>query len=94
MNIEIHNNTRSRRFELEADGHVGALFYRQKPGVITFTHTEVPSEIGGRGYATQLARHGLDYARANRLRVVPLCPVVAGFISKNPEYQDLLQDQV
>jgi predicted GNAT family acetyltransferase len=92
MTPEIRNNTKARRFELEADGHIGALYYRSAPGVITFTHTEVPSEIGGRGYATRLARHGLDYARAHHLRIIPLCAVVAGFIAKNPEYQELLQD--
>jgi predicted GNAT family acetyltransferase len=89
---DIRNNPRAHRFEMNVDGHVAALFYHLGPGVITFTHTEVPPAIGGRGYATHLARHGLDYARAQGLRVVPACPVVSGFVSKHPEYRDLLEN--
>ena len=32
----------------------------------------------------------LDFARAEHLRVIPLCPYVTDFIRKHPEYHDLL----
>jgi predicted GNAT family acetyltransferase len=35
-------------------------------------------------------RAALDFARDKQLRVVPLCPFVAGYLRRHPEYQDLL----
>jgi len=88
--MEIRDNPESHQFELMADGHLAFAAYRLKPGVITFTHTEVPKELGGRGIGTVLAKGALDQVRARGLKVVPLCPFIKAFIVKNPEYQDML----
>jgi predicted GNAT family acetyltransferase len=32
----------------------------------------------------------LDYARAQNLKVLPICPFTKGFIGRHREYQDLL----
>lgn len=89
--IEIKHNPAKNRFELEIDSHLAVLEYRLDDTTISFTHTGVPSELGGRGLGGQLARAGLDYARAEGLSVVPLCSFVAAYIQKKPEYQDLLK---
>ena len=73
------------------DGHTALAAYRLKPGVITFTHTEVPKELGGRGIGSQLAKGALDQARERGLKVVPLCPFIKAYIEKHPEYADLLE---
>jgi uncharacterized protein len=86
----VHNNTALNRFELDADGHVAVAYYRLAPGVITFTHTEVPAKLSGRGIGSALARGALDQVRAQSLKVVAQCPFIAAFISKHPEYSDLL----
>lgn len=64
--------------------------YRRSPGTVTFTHTEVPEALEGRGIGAQLVRGALDDARARGEKVVPLCPFVAAYITRHPEYQDLL----
>ncbi len=43
-----------------------------------------------RRLASLIVRTALDYARAQKLKVMPLCPFTAGFIHRHPEYQDLL----
>jgi predicted GNAT family acetyltransferase len=43
----------------------------------------------GRGLGGILARHSLDDVRGRDLRVVPLCPFYASWISTHPDYQDL-----
>jgi predicted GNAT family acetyltransferase len=86
----VRNNTALNRFELDADGHVAVAYYRLSPGVITFTHTEVPAERSGRGIGSALARGALDQVRAQGLKVVAQCPFIGDFISKHPEYGDLL----
>jgi predicted GNAT family acetyltransferase len=88
---EIRHNQPANRFELEIETHLAVLEYQQAGETITFTHTGVPAELGGRGLGGQLARAGLEYARANALNVVPLCSFVAGYIEKHPEYRDLVK---
>lgn len=87
---EVKDNPAKSQFELIVEGHTALAAYRLKPGVITFTHTEVPKELGGRGVGSQLAKGALDQARTRGLKVVPLCPFIKAYIEKHPTYQDLL----
>jgi predicted GNAT family acetyltransferase len=86
----VRNNTDAGRFELDVDGELAVSNYRIRGKTIYFTHTEVPPAAEGRGIGNILARVALDYARANRLRVVPRCKFIAAFIKRHPEYQDLV----
>ena len=88
---EVRNNAELNRFELEVDGHLAVAYYRPSPGVITFTHTEVPPELGGRGVGSTLVQGALDQVRASGMKVVADCPFVKAWIGKHPEYKDLLQ---
>lgn len=79
------------RFELEEGGEVAYLeFEVDQGGWMTLWHTEVPSALRGKGIAGELAKTALEYARDNNLRVDVICPSVATFIRKNPEYQSLV----
>jgi predicted GNAT family acetyltransferase len=89
-NLAVTHNAEAKRFELLIDGLRALLTYRRFPGSIVFDHTEVPKPLEGKGLAAKLARFALDFARANHLRVVPLCPYVSSFIRKHPEYEDLV----
>jgi predicted GNAT family acetyltransferase len=89
-NIAVIHNEKAHRFEMEIDGFRPILTYRRFPDRIHFIHTEVPAPLEGRGLATKLARTALDFARANHLRVVPVCPYVVDFMRKHSEYQDLV----
>jgi predicted GNAT family acetyltransferase len=86
----VVHNEEAHRFEMEADGFRALLTYRRFPDRIVFVHTEVPAPLEGKGLAAKLARTAFDFARANHLRVVPLCPYVASFLRKHSEYQDLV----
>jgi predicted GNAT family acetyltransferase len=79
------------RFELEENGETAYLeFEVDQTGWITLYHTEVPSALRGRGIAGMLAKTALEYARDNNLKVDVVCPLVANFLSKNPEFQPLV----
>jgi hypothetical protein len=88
---EVVNNTAKHRYELSVDGHVAATYYTLADGIITFVHTEVPPELGGKGIASKLIKGALDQVRASGLKVIPQCPFVKAFIEKNAAYQDLLK---
>lgn len=87
---EVRDNAAKHQFEMIVDGHTAFAAYRLSPGIITFTHTEVPAALGGRGIGSQLAKGALGNVRARGLKVVPLCPFIKGYIGKHPEYADLV----
>jgi predicted GNAT family acetyltransferase len=87
---EVVNNTSEHRYELAVDGHIAATYYAIDGGVITFIHTEVPPELGGKGIASKLITGALDQVRVDGLKVIAQCPFVKAFIEKNAAYQDLL----
>lgn len=87
----INNNAAKHRFELDVEGHLAAAYYKREGDVITFTHTEVPAELGGKGIGSTLVRGALDQVRAEGLKVVPQCPFVKAWIGKHPAYADLLE---
>jgi uncharacterized protein len=91
MNNAVSNNPAQKRFELEVDGHVAAAYYELSDGVISFAHTEVPAELGGKGIGSKLVKGALDQVRAQGLKVVVYCPFVRGWIEKHPDYADLLK---
>ena len=90
MSDLVRNNPAQSRSELIADGETAAAYYDLSPEVITFTHTEVPSALEGRGIGSQLARGALEAVRAQGLKVVAECPFIRGYIERHPEFQDLL----
>ncbi|NJL96000.1 MAG: N-acetyltransferase [Anaerolineae bacterium] len=65
--------------------------YRLDNGTIYFTHTEVPPAHEGQGIAGKVVKAALEYAKAQNLRVVPICPYVVKYIQRHPEYQPLTQ---
>lgn len=77
-------------FELALGDDVALCVYRRDGDVVALTHTEVPIAHEGRGIAAALVRAALDWARAEGLRVRPLCSYVAAYMRRHPETQDLL----
>jgi uncharacterized protein len=88
---DVVNNKAQHRYELTVDGHLAATYYSIADGVITFIHTEVPSELGGKGVGSALVKGALDQVRADGLKVIAQCPFVKAYIDKHAEYADLLK---
>jgi uncharacterized protein len=65
MNNAVSNNPAHHRYELDVDGHIAATYYKIADGVITFIHTEVPPELGGKGIGSRLIKDALDQVRAD-----------------------------
>jgi predicted GNAT family acetyltransferase len=86
----VAHNSEERRFEMNVKGELAVITYRLLPGVISLDHTGVPVPIEGHGVAAKLTRAAMDFARAESLRVVPVCSYVAAFVRKHSEYQDLV----
>lgn len=89
--VTVLHDEEAHRFETDVNGLRALITYRPFPDRIVFAHTEVPSALEGKGLAAKLARTALDFARANCLHVVLLCPYVSGFIREHPQYRNLVR---
>ena len=80
-------NESTRRFEQVVDGHTAYVEFEHLPGAIAYTHTIVPKALGGRGVGSALARHVLDHALEQGLKVRPDCSFIHAYIDRHPAYQ-------
>jgi len=87
---DVHHDVDRHRYELTEDGHLAFADYLLDGDVMTFTHTVVPREIGGRGIASHLIGAALADVQARDRKVVAQCSFVAGYFQKHPELADLL----
>jgi predicted GNAT family acetyltransferase len=79
------------RFEAHVDGELaGILEYVRKSGRLALIHTEVLPAHEGQGVGSTLVRHALDHARADRLRVIAVCPYVQSYLARHPEHEDIV----
>lgn len=84
----VTNNEAESRYEVHVEGALaGFLEYRTIGEVIALVHTEVDEAYAGQGLGAQLAKFALDDAQARGVKVSPLCPFVAKYIDKHPEYR-------
>lgn len=79
------------RFTIAVDSKsLGLMTFVERDGARAFLHTEVEPDYGGRGLATLLIEQGLAETRADGLRIIALCPMVAAYVKKHHDYDDLL----
>jgi hypothetical protein len=86
----VINNADQYRFEVESGSLLSKLEYRRGRTTIALVHTEVPEELQDQGIGSSLVRGALAHARENRLKVLPYCPFVAAYLSRHPEYDDIV----
>lgn len=89
MEYTVKHNPARHRFEIDLEGDRALVDYKLFDGGIAFLHTEVPKAFEGRGIAGSLARHVLEFAKANHLKVKPYCPYIKAYIDRHPEYRSL-----
>jgi predicted GNAT family acetyltransferase len=78
------------KYTIAVDGQtVGLAALADRDNQRVFYHTEVDEQFGGRGLANILVGEALQAARADGKRVVAVCPMVAAFIQKHPEFSDI-----
>jgi len=83
-------NIDDNRFEIRVDEHTAFLLFRLRDALLSVIHTEVPPALQRQGLADALARAAFAYARQQSLKVKIICPFVASFVAKHPEFQELV----
>lgn len=87
---KLIDNKENNRYEFQIDGKIAEVDYIKSDGEIYFVHTEVPASLGGKGVGSQLAEKALEDVDRQELRLVPLCPFIAGYIKKHPEWKRIV----
>jgi predicted GNAT family acetyltransferase len=93
--MDVHADPDNHRYVAELDGQVaGFAVFHHRGGRYLFVHTEVDPAFEGRGVGSALASKALDDVRAAGQTAVPLCPFIAGYIERHPQYADLVDREL
>jgi predicted GNAT family acetyltransferase len=78
-------------FTIAVDGaSAGLTSFTEHDGQRIFLHTEVKAQFEGRGLANILVSEALAATRADGLRVVAVCPMVAAYVAKHHDFDDIV----
>jgi uncharacterized protein len=84
----IRHDQSAHQFVTEVEGSRAHLDYALADGVMTITHTRVPSAIGGRGIAGELMAAALDAARTAGWSVHPACSYAIAYMARHGQRAD------
>lgn len=91
MNENVIRNLSHSRFELNVSGHIAFADYRQEGQTLIIPHVEAPPVLRGTGAAGRLMEGIAAIARAEGLKILPLCSYAAAWIERHPDQHDLLK---
>ena len=83
--MRIVDNTQLGRFEATEGDQMAVAWYRLEGNTMTFTHTEVPEQLRGKGIGDALAQAALEAAKEKQMTVVPDCPFIAAYLHRHPD---------
>ncbi|BAI75855.1 hypothetical protein AZL_d00290 (plasmid) [Azospirillum sp. B510] len=89
MGQAVTDNRAMNRFELKVGGQTVFADYRRDGRTLVISHVEAPPALRGTGAAGRLMEGVVALARAEGLRIVPLCGYAALWIRRN-RHDDLL----
>jgi predicted GNAT family acetyltransferase len=92
MEINQINDTRRGYFEALEDGkEAGKMTYTWAgDSKFIIDHTEVNEGFNGKGVGKKLVMAAVDYARANNIKIIPLCPFAKSVFDKTEDIRDVL----
>ena len=90
--VKFELNDKNGYFYIEVDGKVEAkmTFVFAGDDKIIIDHTEVNPRNNGKGYGKMMVAKAVEFARAKKIKIIPLCPFAKSVINKIPQFQDIL----
>jgi predicted GNAT family acetyltransferase len=86
----LRDNRLAGRFEWDEGGMTAFADYRRAEGRLILDHVEAPPALRGSGAAGRLMEAITAMARAQGLRIIPVCGYAARWLRIRPEHSDLL----
>lgn len=85
------NGSKGLFYAGDEDNHLAEMTYTiPAPNKLIIDHTEVSDELRGKNVGYQLVHTAVEYARANNIKIIPLCPFANSVFKKNPDFADVL----
>jgi uncharacterized protein len=94
MEIQRQEHGTKGAFFIEENGEwVAEMTYNKTvDGQLIIDHTEINDALKGKGIGRELVTAGVEFARKNNLKIVPICPFTKRIIDRTPEFHDILAD--
>lgn len=91
VRIEREDNGRKGRFVIfENDTFAGEMtFTWAGKNKFIIDHTGIEGNFGGKGFGKMLVRKGVEFAREQGVKILPLCPFAKAEFDKNEEIADV-----
>lgn len=92
IKVEKEDSGEKGRFVIyENDELAGEMTYTWEGKTkLIINHTGVKERFGGKGFGKQLVMKAVDFARKNKVRILPLCPFAKKVFDANKELQDVI----
>ena len=87
---DVRDNAAESRFELATDGLTSWADYRRADGLLFIDHVEAPAPLRGTGAAARLMEGVAEAARAEGMKIVPICGYAAAWLRRHRQYSDLV----
>ena len=89
MQEQVIHEKENDRFVIYTDDKEAFVEYKMGSNEINLYHTYTHPAQRGKGLAALVVKAALEFAKENKLRVIPTCSYVRSFIEKNNQYKDL-----
>ncbi len=83
MTDTFRHNPSLSRYELEEEGYLAWADYQRSGERLVIPHVEADPALRGKGSAGRLMVRVAQTARAEGLRIVPLCSYAAAWLKRN-----------
>jgi predicted GNAT family acetyltransferase len=78
---------------MERDGkRLAEMTYTVAGSRVIIDHTTVDDALRGTGAGVKLVEAAVQWARAEHVKLMPLCPYAKSVFDKTPQYADVLAD--
>ncbi len=83
-------NVEHKQYEFHIGVHIARIEYIKAQNIVYLTHTEIPTQLEGKGIGSALVKQVLQDIKEKDLTLVPLCPFVALYIKRHSKWKALV----
>ena len=89
--VQLKKKGRRGAFVIDTVGaRLAELVFSTDPeGVVVLEHTEVSESLRGQGIARKLVESAVAWARANDVKLLPVCPFAKAVFDREPQFGDV-----
>jgi predicted GNAT family acetyltransferase len=90
VTLKLNEKGEGGFYIMDGDEQLGEMAISVSGNDLSVYHTEVAAKAEGKGLAKKLLESMVNYARNNKLKVIPYCPFVLAQFKRHPhDYADL-----